>query len=159
MADDSEPEIIRLLKEGDIEGVKRYLREGGDINATDQQGRTALHHSIILREYRTRNILLNKGADVNAIDNYGYMPISYYNGGIQANKNIVALLEKGANPNSPCIKYTGDDALPKNKSCILYMLLQHLRKEDIHRVKRVIELGCDPNFSIGCSKGFKATPC
>ena len=46
------------------------------------------------------------------------------------------------------------------------MLLQHLRKEDIHRVKRVIELGCDPNFSIGCSEGrfskkkkmFRKTP-
>ena len=58
---------------------------------------TLLHYAVKLDDIKAVSLLIEKGADVNALDKEGMTPLSYLQ-----NENIEIaklLLEKGANPN------------------------------------------------------------
>ena len=48
-----------------------------DINALDEQGRTALMHAVIIKDYQTAQILLELNADINLQDTFGKTALTY----------------------------------------------------------------------------------
>lgn len=50
----------------------RVFQHGGDINATDHTGQTALHWSAVRGAIQVAELLLQEGARVDATDMYGY---------------------------------------------------------------------------------------
>ncbi|WCJ29948.1 Ankyrin repeat family protein with DHHC zinc finger domain [Euphorbia peplus] len=54
---------------GDLEKI---IERGGDVNATDHSGQTALHWSTVRGAIQVAELLLQKGARLEAVDMYGY---------------------------------------------------------------------------------------
>jgi hypothetical protein len=52
--------------DGHIEGVKQHLAAGTDVNAADENGWTALHQAAFKGRKEIAELLIAKGADVNA---------------------------------------------------------------------------------------------
>jgi uncharacterized protein len=59
-----------------LESVKLTLLLGGDVNATNAQGRTALHAAVYMGAAEVIQLLAEKGANLNAKDMYGQTPVS-----------------------------------------------------------------------------------
>ena len=55
--------------EGDIEVVKQYLADGMDVNTVGDYGMTPLHSAAASNQKEIVELLISKGADVNAKDN------------------------------------------------------------------------------------------
>lgn len=95
--------IFKLVKKfaPNVEEIKAALAEGVDVNATDAEGCTPLHWSVILGGVSCVHVLIKAGADVNAKDCKGNTPLidaigdvdSSYFGEIDV---IKTLLESGA---------------------------------------------------------------
>ena len=92
--------LMRAVDKGDLDSAKKLLAEGGDINAKDQYGRTALRYacssgraSLALIE-----MLLAAGADPNVTDREGDSALR--SAAIVRSADVIqALLRAGADPN------------------------------------------------------------
>ena len=65
--------LIKLreaIREGDIEAVKRHLAAGMDVNARDDNGWNPLHLAAENGHKGIAELLIDKGANVNAKDKY-----------------------------------------------------------------------------------------
>jgi ankyrin repeat protein len=62
-------------KWGEEDMVNEYLKHHVDIDMKDSIDRTALHYAIAEGKYNVVKLLLNRGADANAVDKYGITPI------------------------------------------------------------------------------------
>ena len=51
------------------------LRQGADVNAKDESGRTPLHEVAVQDAFEVAELLLRQGADVHAKDGFGYTPL------------------------------------------------------------------------------------
>src|SRR5208283_1893942 len=67
-ANDKNRELMQAAEKGQLEEVTRLLNEGADVNAKDQQGKTALILAASKGQLPVTKLLLDKGADVNAKD-------------------------------------------------------------------------------------------
>ena len=67
--------LFSACKRGDIEGVKRHLADGADVNAKDNSVDTPLHIAAFERHTEIAELLIAKGADVNAKDADGKTPL------------------------------------------------------------------------------------
>ena len=88
MSKDPHNALHDAVKNGDFEKVGRLVDEGADVNAPDQKfGLTPLHY-VALLDYRSvffrwkdrteiARLLIERGADVNALDNNGLTPLCY----------------------------------------------------------------------------------
>lgn len=96
----STQQLFKAIKNGDVAKVQKFINEGADIHATNKKdGRTPLHYAA----YHSQEIvklLIEAGADVHAIDQYGRTPlhssVDAYHGVETAN----LLLEEGADINA-----------------------------------------------------------
>ena len=80
--------------------LKLKIREGVNINASDDSGQTPLHFAVDRKNVECIHLLLEHDADVNAVDNEG---ISILLTAVMAGNDtsvIKLLLEKGANPDA-----------------------------------------------------------
>ena len=59
--------IHQAALDGNIEAVKQHLAAGTDVNAKNGIGRTSLHNAAWLNHKEIAELLIAKGADVNAI--------------------------------------------------------------------------------------------
>ncbi|CAL8124290.1 unnamed protein product [Orchesella dallaii] len=69
---------------GNLTALKYFLLRGHDVNVTDEQGSTPLHLVVGLSKTNTHEVvvlLVEHGADVNAINKFGRTPICIANGG------------------------------------------------------------------------------
>ena len=92
----SDSALYRAAATGDASAVEKLLTVGADVNAKNEDGRTALH---VAANERVAKLLLAKGADVNARSNNGETPLHIASG--DGRKDVAeALLENGADMNA-----------------------------------------------------------
>ena len=86
--------------DGNIEAVKQHLAAGTDVDKKGSTlGSTALHQAARKGHKEIANLLINKGADVNAVTDNGVTPLHTSAG--SGHKEISELLiAKGANVNA-----------------------------------------------------------
>lgn len=88
--------LIRASREGALETVRRLLAAGMDVNATGEDGETALMMAAREDEYSVAQFLIDKGAKVNvAMPNNGWTPLLLASRE-GAHQVIRLLLDKGA---------------------------------------------------------------
>ena len=73
VVDEQIVDIFKAIREGNINKVKQYIEQGGDVNAKDEDGNTPLHSSFIT--FKILKILIENKADVNAKANDGATPL------------------------------------------------------------------------------------
>ncbi|TMW63982.1 hypothetical protein Poli38472_014687 [Pythium oligandrum] len=81
-----------------VEAVETLLKRGASVNAPDQDGKTALHHSPACYDPEISKVLLKGGADVNAVCNAGKTPLHY--AALWNARVVTLLIEFGADLNS-----------------------------------------------------------
>ena len=114
----------------DKTGIRTLLGAGGDVNAAQPDGTTALHWAAYNDDAETAALLVRAGANVNAVNRYGVPPLA------QACKNgnaaiVKLLLEAGADAN----------ATMKGGETVLMLAA---RSGNIDAVKALLARGADP---------------
>ena len=69
--------LIDAAKKGDIEAVKQHLAAGTDVNGTGDLGLTVLHNAAAAGHKEITQLLIAKGADVNAKNPSGRTPLDF----------------------------------------------------------------------------------
>ena len=76
-------DIWEAVRVGNTEAVKQAIAAGGDVNAEDHQGITPLHYVALTGHKVIAELLISKGADVNAkgtgTHTYGQTPLDAAN--------------------------------------------------------------------------------
>src|SRR5713101_1888624 len=60
------PDLLVAIRNGDHAQVQKLLGTGADVNTVDNDGTTALMHSVIESDVKMMNLLIGHGANVNA---------------------------------------------------------------------------------------------
>lgn len=74
MISTTEKALLEAASAGDLDGIKRALEQGADVNAKDERSKTALHHLIgngqldLARRKEIARFLIGQGADLHARD-------------------------------------------------------------------------------------------
>lgn len=91
--------FISSARNGEIEEVKKYYNNGGDVNAVTETGNTALMWAAQKGHIEVVKFLVTIGANVNAVDKYREEPVLMW-ATKKGNKEVVEfLIEKGADVN------------------------------------------------------------
>jgi serine/threonine protein kinase len=91
-------ELLEASEKGDVEEVKKLLKEGANLNARNIVGWTPLHLAVQNGHIEVVKLLIEKGANVNAKDNIGDTPL--HDAADKGHIEVVRLLlEHGADPN------------------------------------------------------------
>jgi hypothetical protein len=67
----------RALREDDIRSLEGLLDKGVDVDESDSEDLTLLHHAACLGQTKIAQLLLTRGADANARNLYGYTPLMF----------------------------------------------------------------------------------
>src|SRR5689334_10738670 len=59
------PQLLVAIRNGDHAEVQKLLAAGADVNSADNDGTTALMHSVIESDLKMMKLLIDKGANVN----------------------------------------------------------------------------------------------
>jgi ankyrin repeat protein len=68
--------LLSYASKGDVDAVKQLLDEGASANASDYDGRTALHLAASEGHVPVVELLLQQGVDVNPVDRWGDTPLA-----------------------------------------------------------------------------------
>lgn len=90
--------LIRASLEGNMETVKRAVKQGMEVDSRDKAGRTPLMMAAYNGHSEIVRFLLKKGADPNKADKQGRTPLIFASSGSYP-QTVKLLLEKGENPN------------------------------------------------------------
>jgi ankyrin repeat protein len=107
--------LMWAVQKGQMEAVMLLIEKGEDINAKDSNGNSLLHQVIANANLAMVKMLLEKGANINLLNDQQVSPL-YYSLGYagHCDMNIVKLLvDGGANVNIPM--YNGDT--PMHMAC------------------------------------------
>jgi ankyrin len=93
------PPLVDAAKNGDNDGLRLLLQKGGDVNAAEADGSTALLWASYRDDEESASLLIRAGANVNASNDLGATPLwtASQNGSAAM---VQRLLEAGANPNT-----------------------------------------------------------
>lgn len=114
------------------EEILRLLELGADINVRNYKGKTGLHYAAKAGFLKVINLLIEKGADLDATDNNGETPLfdairSTIKDGEKQRAAIEALLVKGANPN-----------LKNGKGLTPLQIAKRMRRADAGRIVELL---------------------
>ena len=91
--------LVAAARAADADAVRMLLARGGDTDAAETDGTTALHWAAYRGDIETARLLLEAGAEAEAANRYGVTPLVLAAG--RGNAPIVeALLDAGADPNT-----------------------------------------------------------
>jgi ankyrin repeat protein len=91
--------LADAVEQGDKARIRQLLEKGGDVNAAQVDGTTALHWAAYREDAETVGSLLKAGANVNAVNRYGVPPLA--TACTNGNAAIVKLLlQAGADANT-----------------------------------------------------------
>jgi len=111
--------------------VKTLLGSGGDVNATQVDGMTALHWAVYNDDAEMAGLLVRARANVNATNRYGVAPL--FLASTNGNANVVKLLlDAGANANA---SLAGGETV----------LMTAARAGNLEAVKALLARGANPN--------------
>ena len=90
--------LVEAAKSQDANAVRALLAEGGDVDAAQPDGATALYWASYRDDLVTTDLLIAAGADVNVANELGATPLwlAADNG---SSEMVKRLLDGGANPN------------------------------------------------------------
>ncbi len=71
------PPLIAAVSIDNVATVKALLAGGADVRQKDPDSMTALHWAVVAHHPGVANALMEAGADVNALDRFGYTPLLY----------------------------------------------------------------------------------
>lgn len=101
--------LIEAVKKSDEGALRKLLQQGGDVNAADVDGTTALHWAAYKNDLDTVKLLVQAGANVKAANRYGVRPMHL--AATAGNAAMIdTLLSAGADPN---------EALPEGETAIM----------------------------------------
>src|SRR2546427_5690223 len=87
-------DLLTAVRNGDQAQVRKLIESGTNVNSADQDGTTALMHSVIESDARMMKLLIDKGANVNAANGAGSTALMYAATNLAKAK---LLLDAGAN--------------------------------------------------------------
>jgi len=90
-----------LCSGGHEEMVQLLLKNGLDLEAKDNQGRTALHYAASTAHEVLTKVLLRHGANIEAVDNVLESPTLHVAAGIHNEAMVLLLLDNGADIEGP----------------------------------------------------------
>jgi uncharacterized protein len=96
-AGDINVDLIEAAAKGEITRVKNLLAKGADVNAREQQGRTALMEAAAKGQTASVEVLLAKGADIHARDQDGMTALMWAEK--KGDSLIIQLLKKAGGKN------------------------------------------------------------
>lgn len=88
--------LVAAALHGDVQGIKKAINEGADVNVQDEEGFTPLNRAAKLSYYHLVNYFIQLGADVNIPNNEKITALHY---GVEYNnvKIVKLLLANNAN--------------------------------------------------------------
>ena len=141
-----EAKLLGDVNRGDIDAVKEFLDQGGNVNLQDEPGMTPLHHAVNSnwkgKNFEIVNLLIERGADAKAIDDTHHTPLH-----LASNKETAELvIDSGADVNAktrrtgetPLYAVARNAAQGASKSYDVYLNL----------TKLLIAKGADPNVKL-----------
>jgi ankyrin repeat protein len=141
-----EAKLLGQVNSGDIEAVKEFLDQGGNVNLQDEPGMTPLHHAVNSdwkgKNFEMIKLLIDRGANAKAIDDTHHTPLH-----MASNKETAELLmDAGADVNAKT-KHTGENPL---YAAARNAAQGHSKSYDIYLalVKVLIDKGADPNVKL-----------
>ncbi len=154
---DSNDKLYTAIAKGSLSEVEEIIESGVDINYKYENDRnksehTALHYAVKYHEYDIAELLIEKGANVNAVDIYGWHPLLHAvnDGNLKLAelllKNGADLEQKNTETGSTSIDYAGRN----NDTKMINLLLKYEPKKDKHQQDKVVEeVYLIPNNYIG----------
>lgn len=133
---DTGSKLIEASRNGDFSTVKSLIDSGANVNAMDDDQLTALHHAVIGRNRDIVELLISKGADVNAKGQYGQTPFSL---------TVVAPFQRRTLPSQgeiDCCRAMAEMLIASGAEIDIHRLAT---SGDIKRIKELIEKGADVN--------------
>lgn len=91
--------LANLLNPSPVEVIQFYIDNHVSVNAQDIYKMTPLHYAMQQKNAEASILLLNAGADPNASNEKGLIPLNYINGQPEQLDLLKLMLDKGANPN------------------------------------------------------------
>jgi TonB family protein len=91
-------DLFRAAGNGDIASARQQLKNGADVNARDDEGKTPLFPAIMFGNLELAELLITNGADVNARSTSGFTSMHFAAFGGDK-KAIVLLIKYGADQN------------------------------------------------------------
>ena len=141
-----EAKLLDQVNSGNIEAVKEFLDQGGNVNLQDEPGMTPLHHAVNSdwkgKNFEMVKLLIDRGANAKAIDDTHHTPLH-----LASNKETAELLiDSGADVNAkthrtgetPLYAAARNAAQGASKSYDVYLSL----------TKLLIAKGADPNMKL-----------
>jgi ankyrin repeat protein len=114
------PDLLIAIRNGDHSRVQTLLAAGADVNTVDNDGTTALMHSVIESDVKMMKLLIDRGAKVNAKNASDSTALMYAATNlpkarlmVEAGADVNATNKRGATPMSVAVTSFGSTAVLK----------------------------------------------
>lgn len=69
------PPLLKAIRDADLRGFERLVQDRSHREEVDAQGLAPLHYAVIFKQFYMAEVLIERGANIDVIENEGYTPI------------------------------------------------------------------------------------